>query len=194
MHAQETSEDGFVLIDASFPTLDSLACDSPKNGRIHKRNSPTRSSPKRGAKQELLPAFDDIPALDLDPLAGVLECVFDPDEALPRKKRCWKLNVTRRQTIDKVAKVVDVPVSVAELWVKEIEVVRNRLDMNWTWFEDEMEQGKYDSVLLAVEECVEMDRRRKVLLSALDKFLSAKECKTVQAPTKSSPVLKGISC
>ena len=46
MHAQEASDDGFVLIDASFPTLDSLACDSPK--RIppgsHKRNSPKRSS------------------------------------------------------------------------------------------------------------------------------------------------------
>ena len=34
----------------------------------------------------------------------------------------------------------------------------------------------------------EIERRRAVLLSALDKFLSAKECKVVQASTKSSPV------
>ena len=28
--------------------------------------------------------------------------VFDPEDALPRKKRCWRLNVSRRQAIDKV--------------------------------------------------------------------------------------------
>jgi hypothetical protein len=200
MHAQETSEDGFVLIDASFPTLDSLACDSPKgraNPGVSKRNSPKRSSPKRTPKQVLdflSPCDDDLPALDLEPLRGMLECVFDPEDALPRKKRCWRLNVSRRQAIEKVARDVDVPVSVADLWIKEIEVVRNRLDMNWTWFEDEMEQGTYDSVLLAVEECVEIERRRQVLLQALDKLSSTKECKRAQEPMKSSPVMKAVSC
>ena len=67
MHTQEASEDGFVLIDNSFPTLDSLACDSPKRNSPgnHKRNSPKRSSPKRGSlmKQgiDLFSASDEIP-------------------------------------------------------------------------------------------------------------------------------------
>ena len=53
-----------------------------------------------------------------------------------------------------------------------------------------MEQGKYDSVLLEVEECEEIDKRRIVLLSALDKFLNAKER---TPPLKPSLALKAFS-
>jgi hypothetical protein len=107
---------------------------------------------------------------------------------LEEKIKAWQLFVAKRQRLERVANTLSQPTKHIQVWSNELEVIREHLDLDWTWFDGELQEGQHAALILCMEAERSVAERHTLLLQELAKHKKPKRA----APSKPKPCLKQL--